>query len=86
MAAAEYPEKCLLQRRCVFLSAPPVEDVPCGSHVFIWRLCWRSIPRRRCQFFSQHADQGGDQRNDHWPNKNPDESKGLKPAQQREQQ
>jgi len=41
MAAAEYPEKCLLQRRCVFLSAPPVEDVPCGSHVFIWRMCWK---------------------------------------------
>jgi hypothetical protein len=36
-------EKCLLQRRCVFVSAP-VEDVPCGSHVFIWRQCWKERP------------------------------------------
>lgn len=57
-----------------------------------WKLCpaaypsshggsaGRSIPRRRCQFFSQHADQGGDRRNDHGPDKNPDEPKCLKPA------
>jgi hypothetical protein len=34
------PGKCLLQRCWLFLSAP-VEDVPCGSHVFILRLCWK---------------------------------------------
>src|SRR6266849_6924963 len=34
--AANTSEKCLLQRRCVFLSAS-LETLPCGSPGFTWR-------------------------------------------------